>query len=309
MTALMSEIDSSTLPAITKFSYLKELLEPKVCNEIDGLPFTTEGYAHAKNILKTNHENTSKIVRAYITNIQELPTITGRKINMIHEFIKTLNYNVQSLETLGKLSQCLSMVRGILEKLPGIKAELVANQVGWQDWGFTELLGALENWKAIHPLESSSASKTPYNLLLQRVSRPTVMMNITDLMNARLLHLLSGDKSCKPKNYVSIVLVPDTIPPSVEAGSPVFTARRNIIHLFLRPLRNHLTGQNTLIATHEENKVCHPIVIVKANNVTCRALLDTGATTSYASAYLLSLMKLSPSSSFTCCIETITSGL
>ena len=49
---------------------------------------------------------------------------------MINEFIKTLNYNVQSLETLGKLFQCLSMVRGILEKLPGIKVELVANHVG-----------------------------------------------------------------------------------------------------------------------------------------------------------------------------------
>ena len=83
-----------------------------------------------ENILKTNHGNTSKIVRAYITNTQELPTMTGRKINMTHEFIKTLNYNVQSLQTLGKLSQCLSMVRGILEKLPEIKAELVANQVG-----------------------------------------------------------------------------------------------------------------------------------------------------------------------------------
>ena len=125
-----AEIDSTTLPAITKFSYLTELLEPKVCNEIDGLSFTTEGYARPKNILKTNHGNTSEIVRAYVTNIQELPTITGRKINMIHEFIKTLNYNVQSLETLSKLSQCLSMVRGILQKLPGIKAELVANQVG-----------------------------------------------------------------------------------------------------------------------------------------------------------------------------------
>ena len=129
-----------------------------MCNEIDGLPFTTEGYTRAKNILKTNHGNTSEIVRAHITKIQELPTITGRKINMIHEFIKTLNYNMQSLETLGKLSQCLSMVGGILEKLSRIKAELVANQVGWQDWVFTELLGALENWKAIHPLESSSAS-------------------------------------------------------------------------------------------------------------------------------------------------------
>ena len=70
-----AEIDNTTLPAITKFSYL--LLEPKVCDEIDGLPFTVEVYTRAKNILKTNHGNTSEIVRAYITNIQELPTITG----------------------------------------------------------------------------------------------------------------------------------------------------------------------------------------------------------------------------------------
>ncbi|CAB3990273.1 Hypothetical predicted protein [Paramuricea clavata] len=57
------------------------------------------------------------------------------------------------------------MVRGVIEKLPGIKAELVTNQVGWQDWGFADLLKALENWKAIHPVESSSEHnpRTPYN--------------------------------------------------------------------------------------------------------------------------------------------------
>ena len=73
-----------------------------------------------------------------------------------------------------------------------------------------------------------------------------------------------------------------------------------------KPPHNQPHGQNALTATQEENKVCHPIAVVKDNNVTCRALLDTGATTSYASAYLLSLMKLSPSSSFTRCAQTIT---
>ncbi len=92
-----------------------------------------------------------------------LPTITGRKVNKIHEFIKALSYNVQSLETLGKLSQCLSMVRGIIDKLPGIKAELVTNQAGWQDWGFAELLQALENWKEIHPVEGSPDPKAQNN--------------------------------------------------------------------------------------------------------------------------------------------------
>ena len=65
-------------------------------------------------------------------------------------------------------------------------------------------------------------------------------------------------------------------------------------------------GQSALTATHEDQRVCHPIVIVKANNVTCRALLDTGATTSYVSAYLLSLMKITPSNTLTRRIQTIT---
>lgn len=158
-----AEIDSADLPAVTKFSYLKELLEAQVCEEIDGLPFTTEGYTRAKNMLKTNHGNVSEIVRAYTKNIQDLPTITGTQPSKIHDFCKTLSYNVQSLETLGKLSQCLSMVRGILDKLPAIKAELVSNKVGWQDWGFAELIQALQTWKAIHPVERLNNEKPPRN--------------------------------------------------------------------------------------------------------------------------------------------------
>ena len=54
------------------------------------------------------------------------------------------------------------MVRGVLDKLPGIKAELVSGKVGWQDWGFTEPIRALEEWKAIHPLElAEKASGKP----------------------------------------------------------------------------------------------------------------------------------------------------
>ena len=45
------------------------------------------------------------------------------------------------------------MVRGVLDKLPGIKADLVNGKPGWQDWGFAELMRSLEEWKAIHPMK------------------------------------------------------------------------------------------------------------------------------------------------------------
>ena len=39
-----SEIDSTDLPQVTKFAYLKELVLSKIRADIDGLPFSTEGH-------------------------------------------------------------------------------------------------------------------------------------------------------------------------------------------------------------------------------------------------------------------------
>ena len=111
-----AEIGSTDLPAVTKFAYLKELVEPRVRKGIDGLPFTTEGYERAKKILKGNYGKMSEIVNAYIENIPALPVISGTHPAKIHDFYETLLYNVQSLETLGKTSECVALVRGILNK-------------------------------------------------------------------------------------------------------------------------------------------------------------------------------------------------
>ena len=67
----------------------------------------------------------SEIVNAYIENILALPFISGTQPAKVHDFYEALLYNVQSLETLGKTSECVALVRGILKRLPGIKAELV----------------------------------------------------------------------------------------------------------------------------------------------------------------------------------------
>ncbi|CAB4006943.1 Hypothetical predicted protein [Paramuricea clavata] len=62
-----AEIDSvNLLPSVSKFGYLKELLEPKVRVDIDGLPFTTEGYERAKNVLKSEYRKSSEIINAHI---------------------------------------------------------------------------------------------------------------------------------------------------------------------------------------------------------------------------------------------------
>ena len=72
-----AEIDRAEVAAVTKFSYLKELVDPKVKTAIDGLPFTTEGYQRAKNILESKNGQMSDIVNAPVQNIMALPVITG----------------------------------------------------------------------------------------------------------------------------------------------------------------------------------------------------------------------------------------
>ena len=113
-----SKIDSSNLAPLTKFGYLKELLEKHVRKDIDGLPFTDEGYANAKAILEAEYGQPTEIVNAYIKNIMELPIITSanpRKVRVL----QTTALQCTSLDTLRRLADVKGNVRCTLDKLKG----------------------------------------------------------------------------------------------------------------------------------------------------------------------------------------------
>ena len=164
------EIDSTELPTVSKFAYLRELLEPNVRSEIEGLPFSTEGYERAKNILKSEYGKTSEIVNAYIQEIINLPVINGSSPAKVHDFYKTLSHNVQSLQTLGKIERVNGNTRAVLEKLKGIKADLVRGEEGWQDWDLPRLVVALKRWRDINPVVNTNSNddKSPPKQTMRR---------------------------------------------------------------------------------------------------------------------------------------------
>ena len=51
-------------------------------------------------------------------------------------------------------------------------------------------------------------------------------------------------------------------------------------------------SSTTMVAT--EGSVIYPVVVVRVNNITCRALLDTGAWSSYAHSALLEKLNIQP---------------
>ena len=130
-------------------------MDPKVRSTIDRLPFTTEGYERAKNILKTKYGDDSEIVNAYVQNIMYLPVIRGTNAGKIHDFYTKLLFNVQSLETLGKLREVNGYVRMCLDKLEGIRGDLVRTDDDWRQWDFPKLVDALRKWTERNPVKTN----------------------------------------------------------------------------------------------------------------------------------------------------------
>ena len=75
----------------------------------------------------------------------ELPVITGENLRKVKEFYKQLRCNVQSLDTFERLGDVKGNVRSTIDKLKGVKADLVRGNEGWRDWNFKDLLRELKN--------------------------------------------------------------------------------------------------------------------------------------------------------------------
>ena len=303
-----SEIDSSHLAKLTKFGYLKELLEKHVRNDIEGLPFTDDGYENAKAILEAEYGQPADIVNAYVKNIMELPVITGANPKKVKEFYKQLRYNVQSLDTLERLGEVKGNVRSNLDKLKGVKADLVRGNEGWRDWDFKDLLRELKKWTDINPVEESVAEK----LSVKGISNPKQTMPTRVLKTNSQQETRTGNQQC--------VYCEDQSHRSVNCTKVAETGERRRILSEKRLCFNCTGGKHradecksrlrcqrcsrkhhTSICSARENefnpllvaagmpnaRVTYPAVVVQVEGVKCGALLDTGAGSSYASAALL----------------------
>ena len=136
-------IDKTSIAPITKFTYLCELLDPKIKTVVDSLPFSSEGYNRAKAILQEKFGKESEIVKSYVKEIMELPYIPNANPKKIGEFSERLNHCVQALQTMNKISQVDGNVSMTLDKLPAIRRDLVRTDPDWEKWNFAQLSEAI----------------------------------------------------------------------------------------------------------------------------------------------------------------------
>ena len=147
-------IDKTDVLPVTKFTYLRELLDAKVRKTVEALPHSAEGYKRAVSILKDRFRKQSEIVKAQVKEILELPYTSTGDPKRIHEFHDNLSHNVQSLETLNSLHEVNGMVSLTLDKLPIIRKDFVRNDPEWETWDFVKFTEALRQWTRRNPTDN-----------------------------------------------------------------------------------------------------------------------------------------------------------
>lgn len=81
------------------------------------------------------------------------------------------------MDTLAWLMDVKGNVRSTLDKLKGVKADLVHGNEGWKDWDFKDLLTELKKWTQINPVKEFVTEKSPVGKRNQHFKMPLHAFN------------------------------------------------------------------------------------------------------------------------------------
>ena len=221
----------------------------------------------------------------------ELPVVKDTNPNEVDKYYKILLYNVQSLETLGKLERVNGMTRSVIDKLPGIKSDIVRGHEGWQDWDLAQLVKEMKVWRDINPCNEESGKEKG-----KRKDRSDKVFNTGAKKHSCVYCEDSNHKSRECPRVVDVnerkkILATKRLCFNCTGARHRASECRSTSGC-QRCKKKHHTSicmmKDKLLATEQGSKsVVYPIVNVNVEGIECRALLDTGAGSSYASAALL----------------------
>ena len=301
-------IDKSNVPPVTKFAYLRELLDARVRKTVEALPHSAEGYNRATSILKDRFGKQSEIVKAYVKEILELPYSPTGNPRRIHEFYDKLSHSVQSLETLKSLHEVNGMVSLTLEKLPIIRGDLVRNDPEWETWDFVKFTEALRQWTRRNPTDNfKTEDSQPFRKrdrvlqTEQKRVRKCVYCQAEDHKPSECRKITSPTERKEflaRKKLCFNCTGPHKSSECKSTATCQHCGKRHHTSICVSP--KEVKIERVLTAHQRDNKeVVYPIVLVEIDGVKTHALLDTGAGSSYASTKLINLLNKRPKETLT----------
>ena len=315
-------IDKSNIAAVSKFAYLRELLDSKVKTTIEALPFTAEGYNQAKSILQEKYGKETEIVKAYCREILDLLTVTSANPRKIADFSDKLQYCVHALQTMKKLDQVNGAVALTLEKLPAIRGDIVRTDPDWECWNFAQLSEAIRLWTRRNPVES----KQEHEPVERRHEKPRKLFHAQGKQEKPHACVYCDDPAHKAVNCTKVTSLPERRQILIRkrlcfncvAGmhkSVTCPSKASCQHCHLRhhsSLHDSETdvklpnGKNVAMTSSNDKKEgIFPVVVVDVNGIRCRALIDSGSGSSYISTKLIQLLGAKPTETQTRTVDML----
>ena len=223
-----------------------------------------------------------------------MPHITGTNPRKIAEFREKLTHSVQALETMGKLNQISGNVSMTLDKLSGIRGDLVRTDPEWESWDFGKLVEAIKQWVKRNPVASVDREREESNrrrLLHARNEgfRPRGCVYCGDLghkaTQCEKITELSVRKGILAKKGLCFNCATKTHRASECTSKSACGNCNKRHHTSICDQKNDKTEEHTnhkkLMTDGVSGEGIFPVVTVKVNDM-CRALIDSGAGSSYA---------------------------
>ena len=160
-----------------------------------------------------------------------------------------------------------------LDKLPGIRGDLVCNDASLKEWTFTQFTEALRLWTRRNSVESDKQDDVSKKGRRQQYQFQTQQGKSKQkrrcvYCNAEC-HRSSGRESRQQRYYVSIAQALHTEHLNVEALQNADCDKRHHTSIC------DATKQLATSSKQDSQEVIHPIVLVEIDGIKTHALLDT----------------------------------
>ena len=216
--------------------------------------------------------------------ITSLPVISNSNSNHIHEFYKNSTTSLQPLETMKKLKDIKGYVRLTLNKMPGIRVNILRLEDNWQEWELCQLADSLRrytdrNCKTAWNPEKNFWRETLFHVRDKDQRRAYVCVYcekaghrssdcelVIEISECRLI--LSKKKLCfncaSPKNR------------TFDCGS-----NKTCIYCKGKYHNSIYKKTSNVLLNTNDNHVIYPLVIIDIESIKYHALIDIGAGASY----------------------------
>jgi hypothetical protein len=247
----------------------------------------------------------------------KLPTITTVDLKQIHEFYRSLNVSVNSLRTLDKLETVEILVLETLGKFGPIKADLIRTDPNCQSWGFEKLLEALRDYTLRNPEKDETPNRSfGGSKRNETFPRKEKHFKLVEKEGTKCVYCEAAEhrsSECKKVKEVSerreFLKNNGLCYNCTGSGHGAATCRSK--NCAKCGSRHHTSlcskdQPNLPYMIGSTKYTVHPTLVVVANGQKFRAMLDTGAGSSFASATFIRHLGVKPSHWEWKSIETMT---